>query len=215
MTLQNVDGGKITLTVNRQRGVDIGLRSVDLTLNIKDLSERVIAPAMRQLANTVDRDLLELYAQIPQWVGQLGRKIHSVSDLAAGKEGSPIIFDAIERGDLTQVQRLVAAGADIDKQGFGDQTPALRSASTRQWDICLYLLKQGADPTVADDVGLTIPYIAFKANNLPTSYQGQYLAKFKEYLIKRNLDALNIPPKRVRELQASGACPPRGVTAVR
>lgn len=135
---------------------------------------------------------------------------------ALNKEGSPIIFDAIEkRGDLTQVKRLLAAGADIEKQGFGNQTPALRAASARQWDICLYLLEQGADPTVADDAGLTIPYIAFNATTLPTSYQGQYLAKVKEYLSRRNLDVLNIPPKRVRELQAAGAWPPKGVTSAR
>lgn len=133
---------------------------------------------------------------------------------AINKAGDPIIFEAIDRVDLARVQRLVEAGADIEKQGFGDQTPALRAASARQWDICLYLLNQGADPTVADDVGLTIPYIAFNIKTVwPMSNQEQHWAAIKEYLIKRNLDVLNIPPKRVRELQAAGAWPPRAMSA--
>ncbi|MEA3643448.1 MAG: hypothetical protein VBE63_26460 [Lamprobacter sp.] len=132
---------------------------------------------------------------------------------ALNKAGDPIIFDAIDRTELTQVQRLVESGADIEKQGFGNQTPALRAASARQWDICLYLLNQGANATVVDHSGITIPYLAFNSNILPTSYQGRYLAEVKEFLVQRNLDALNIPPKRVRELKSSGAWPPKAVSA--
>jgi ankyrin repeat protein len=110
---------------------------------------------------------------------------------AVTKAGDPIIFDEIDRTDLAQVKRLVEAGADIERQGFGNQTPALRAASARQWDICLYLLNLGANATVAD--------------------QGQYLAKVKDFLIQRNLDALNIPPKRVRELQSAGDWPPKAL----
>lgn len=126
---------------------------------------------------------------------------------ALNKAGDPIIFDAIENADMEKVKLLIEAGADIEKQGFGNQTPALRAASANQWDICLYLLNQGADPTVADHSGITIPYLAFNSRTLPTSYQGQYLANAQDYLVKRNLDALNVPPKRVRELKAVNAWP--------
>ena len=129
---------------------------------------------------------------------------------ALNKAGAPVIFDAMEKADLAQVKRLVEAGADIEKQGFGDQTPALVAASARQWDICLYLLDKGADPTVADHSGLTIPYLAFNANTMPSSYQGRYLEDIKDFLVNRHLDALNIVPKRVRELKATGAWPPGG-----
>ena len=132
---------------------------------------------------------------------------------ALNKSGNPILFDAIEKSDLAQVQRLVETGADIEKQGFGNQTPALWAASGQEWDICLYLLNLGADPTVVDHSGITIPYLAFKSNILPASYQGQYLAKVKEFLIQRKLDALNILPKQVRELKASGVWPPKAMSA--
>lgn len=132
---------------------------------------------------------------------------------ALNKSGNPILFDAIEKSDLAQVKHLVEAGADIEKQGFGNQTPALWAASGEDWDICLYILNLGADATVADDVGITIPYLAFNSNILPASYQGQYLAKVKEFLIQRKLDVLNIPPKRVRELKASGGWPPKAMSA--
>lgn len=122
--------------------------------------------------------------------------------------GDPIIFEAIGSADISEVVRLIEAGADIEKQGFGYQTPALRAASARQWDICLYLLKQGANPTVADHSGITIPYLAFTSNIYLHSYQGPYWAEVKAFLKQRNLDVLNIPPKQVRELQAAGEWPP-------
>ena len=126
---------------------------------------------------------------------------------ALDKAGNPIIFDAIENTDMEKVKHLIEAGADIEKQGFGNQTPALVAASANQWDICLYLLNQGADPAVADHSGITIPYLAFNSKTSPASYQGQYLAIVKDYLIKRNLNALNLPPQRVRELKAVHAWP--------
>jgi ankyrin repeat protein len=134
---------------------------------------------------------------------------HISNPNAYNKANEPIMFDAIANMDLAEVKRLVEAGADIELQGFGEQTAALMAASARQWDICLYLLEQGADPTVADDVGLTIPRIAFNARIYPDSYQGPYFAKVKEFLIKRNLERLNMPGKQVLELKAAGNWPPK------
>src|SRR5688572_10524486 len=41
-TNQDVVEGSVTLTVDQQKGVDFGFTSKELTLNIKDLSDRVI-----------------------------------------------------------------------------------------------------------------------------------------------------------------------------
>ncbi len=87
----------------------------------------------------------------------------------------------------------------------------LLAASAAQWEICLYLLNRGADASISDFNGLTIPYLAFNARILPTSCQGRYLADVKEYLIKHNLDVLNIEPGRVRELKAAGTWPPKAM----
>jgi hypothetical protein len=83
---QDVVEGKVTLTVDKQKGIDFGFTSKELTLDIKELSERVIKPAMVQLANQVDLDVLNLYKQVPNWAGTAGQVINSFGDFAKGPE---------------------------------------------------------------------------------------------------------------------------------
>lgn len=85
-TNQDVVEGKVSLTVDKQKGVDFGFTSKELTLNIKDLSERVIKPAMVQLANQIDRDIMGLYKYVPNWVGTPGQTVNSFSDFAAAPQ---------------------------------------------------------------------------------------------------------------------------------
>lgn len=83
---QDVVEGKVALTVDKQKGVDFSFTSKELTLNIKDLSERVIKPAMIQLANQVERDVMAMYSSVPNWVGTPGQAINSFADFAAGPQ---------------------------------------------------------------------------------------------------------------------------------
>ena len=69
-SLQDMAEGKMSLTVNLQRGIDFGFTGVELTLKIETLAERVIKPAMIRLANQIDVDLMSLYSSVPNWVGQ-------------------------------------------------------------------------------------------------------------------------------------------------
>lgn len=66
---QDVIEGSTTVTVNSQIGVDFQFTTQQLTQNIGELSERVLKPAMIQLANKIDRDVLS---------GVLGGTYHSV-----------------------------------------------------------------------------------------------------------------------------------------
>ncbi len=86
MTAQDVVEGKTSITVDKFKGVDFKFTSQDLTLRIEDLSERVIKPAMVQLANQIDRDLMALYASVPNWVGTAGQTIDSYKDFAVGPQ---------------------------------------------------------------------------------------------------------------------------------
>lgn len=85
-TNQDIVEGKVALTVDKQKGVDFGFTSKELTLNIGELSERVIQPAMVQLANQIDLDVMGLYKYVPNWVGTAGQTINSYSDFAKGPE---------------------------------------------------------------------------------------------------------------------------------
>lgn len=79
---QDVVEGKFTISVDTQEGVDFAFTSSDLTLQIGELSERVIKPAMVQLANSVDRKLTALYKDVYNWVGTPGQTIDSFKDFA-------------------------------------------------------------------------------------------------------------------------------------
>lgn len=89
--IQDVVEGKYTLTVDTQIGVDFKFTSQDLTLQIGELSERVIKPAMIQLANSIDRDLLGLYTDIPNHVTIPSGGINSFADFALAGERMDLI----------------------------------------------------------------------------------------------------------------------------
>jgi hypothetical protein len=86
LDLQDTQEGSLTLSVDKRKHVAFDFPSVDLTLKIDMFSERYIKPAMIQLANQVDSDLLALYKQVPNWVGTPGSTIDSFADWAKGLE---------------------------------------------------------------------------------------------------------------------------------
>jgi hypothetical protein len=86
MDAQNVTEGKTTIVVDQRKGIDFKFTSQELTLNIKDLAERAIRPAMIKLANQVDVSMHSLYAKVPNWVGTPGNLINSFSDFALGPQ---------------------------------------------------------------------------------------------------------------------------------
>lgn len=83
---QDVVEGKTSLVVNKQKGIDFAFTSKELTLNIGQLSERVLKPAMIQLANQIDADGHALYSSVPNWVGTPGQTINSFADFAKAPE---------------------------------------------------------------------------------------------------------------------------------
>jgi hypothetical protein len=102
--VQNVDEGNTNIVVDKQRGVDFQFSSVDLTLDIERFSDRYIKPAMIQIANTIDLDVLtELYKRTYNWVGTPGQTVNSFADFTLGpnrldngavpKEDRRVVFD--------------------------------------------------------------------------------------------------------------------------
>jgi len=86
MSTQDVTEGKFTMSVDKRKGIDFEFTSQELTLNIKELSNRVIKPAMIQLANQIDADLHAEYKNVSKWVGTPGQTINSFADLSAGMQ---------------------------------------------------------------------------------------------------------------------------------
>ena len=83
-SMQDVTEGQTSITVDKQRGIDFRFTSTELTLNIGELSERVIKPAMVQLANEMDATVLGLVNQVPNLVGTRGADVNTFAKFMAG-----------------------------------------------------------------------------------------------------------------------------------
>ena len=84
---QDVIEGKTTLTIDTQIGTDFNFTSADLALNVNDLTERVIKPAMSNIVNYVAADVsTALYRGAYNWVGTPGQLVNSFADFAKGPE---------------------------------------------------------------------------------------------------------------------------------
>jgi len=69
-------------------------------------------------------------------------------DFSAGYGNRTILYQAILNRRFQNVQLLVEAGANINHQDIGGNTPLLQAVSGNKYDIALFLLKKGADPTI-------------------------------------------------------------------
>jgi hypothetical protein len=114
-SIQDVVEGKFTLTVDKQKGVDFKFTSQDLSLQIKDLSERVIKPAMIQLANQIDRDCMALYKDVWNWVGTPGQTVNAFTDFALAPE-------RLDLGAVPQDDRSAVMSPSAQWGMLGSQT---------------------------------------------------------------------------------------------
>jgi hypothetical protein len=129
---QDVVEGSTTVTVDKQKGIDFEFTSQDLTLKIEDLSERVIKPAMIQLANQVDVDIMAEYANIPSWVGTAGQTINSFADFAKGPERADELANPMAGrcGVLSPADHWGLVGSQTALYNDTISKPAYRKGST-------------------------------------------------------------------------------------
>jgi ankyrin repeat protein len=70
------------------------------------------------------------------------------------------LVDAVRRGDVQEVARLLAAGADPNVKDLDGHTPLHIAAEQCRADIAELLLRHGADPNARDNQGKTSLHIA-------------------------------------------------------
>lgn len=79
--------GSVTLTVDQFIGTDFQFSSSDLTLNIGELSERVIKPRMSNVINYMSQDVLTQLARgTYNWVGTPGSAFTNFASFARGPQ---------------------------------------------------------------------------------------------------------------------------------
>jgi len=156
---QDVQEGKTTLVVDKRKGVDFKFTSQQLTLDIKELSDRVIKPAMVQLANQIDTDLHGLYKYVPNWVGTPGNLINSFADFAKGP-------NRLDNMAVPMDQRTAVLCPDDHWALVGSQTalyvdtiakPGYRDGETgRVANVDLFMTQNVASHTCGSDMSGTV-----------------------------------------------------------
>ena len=97
-------------------------------------------------------------------------------DLVGTHGGMTALLHAAREGHGATVQALLEAEADVNLVNAGDRTsPLLIAVLNGHFDMAMYLLDQGADPTLATAAGLTPLYATLKVQWAPKSrYPQQY-----------------------------------------
>jgi hypothetical protein len=141
-SIQDVVEGVETFTVDQQKGVDFNFTSVELTLQIEELSERVLKPAMIRLANQIDVDVLSLYKGIWNWVGTPGQNIDAFSDFAKGPERLDLqaVPQGMRMGVISPSDKWALAGSQTALALPAIGTPAYRKGALGMVaDVDLYM----------------------------------------------------------------------------
>jgi hypothetical protein len=88
LSKQDVVEGSTSITIDQQKHIGVEFTAKELTLDINEsgIRERVLKPAMIQLANKVDMDIMGLYSSVPNWSGTPGQVIDSFQDFGKGPE---------------------------------------------------------------------------------------------------------------------------------
>lgn len=72
LVTQDTNEQVVTLTINKQKHVGVSFSSVERTLSLDDYADRVLEPAMAQLAATIEADALSMWLDIPYAVNNIG-----------------------------------------------------------------------------------------------------------------------------------------------
>jgi hypothetical protein len=83
LQVQDVAEPSTSITISNQKHVDFQFTSQDLTLTVEEFSERYLKPAMAELANQIDYDVLTNYNQVFNEVGTPGTVPNSFAALAS------------------------------------------------------------------------------------------------------------------------------------
>lgn len=84
---QDVVEGSLPFTINKQIGTEFKFSTFELTMNMNQISERVIKPAMIRLANQIDQDCMTAAKNaFWNWVGTPGTSISNYVGFVRGPQ---------------------------------------------------------------------------------------------------------------------------------
>ncbi|MFO0754572.1 MAG: ankyrin repeat domain-containing protein [Thermodesulfovibrionales bacterium] len=94
------------------------------------------------------------------------------------ENASSLLFDSAGRGDLEEVKKLLAEGADVNCRDTIGWTPLIKAAWMGHLHVVRYLLEQGAEIDRQNDFGYTALMSAISSGHHPVVH----------YLLERGAD---------------------------
>lgn len=120
-SLKDVKEASVEIKLDNQYGVPVALSSKELTLNIDDFTRLVTTPAITAIAENINGAVLDLYKDIPYFVGTSGAAPSTLADIAgvakilnvnlAPNEERAIVMDFAAEAKLRELSSLVAVDA--------------------------------------------------------------------------------------------------------
>lgn len=157
-TVQDINRGKVAVTINKWRTVPIKLTGLDLTFNARQFdawAERELKPIVSPLVNDVELDLFNLYQEVYSFVGTPGTGPNSYSVMASAREKLSILNAPVE----DRVCFLNPSGSRV-------LTTGLSSGFNPQTDIGR-MVKEGTAFNIAG-------FEVYEANNVGIHTVGDY-----------------------------------------
>ena len=117
-------------------------------LHFPRIGKTLLAAALVAMAGTAAAD----QSLLGKLGGIFGAPAEAKTTAANSEELNEALVDAAGNGDLNEVKRLLAAGAEINQRTADSYGwPLLRALTEEHMEVARYLLENGADPNAVDD----------------------------------------------------------------
>lgn len=157
---QNITEGSAVVKMDRFRDVTVEVGAKELTLDIKDFSTQVVAPALSAIAQAIDQDLLAVGIQMAAKSATVSAK-PSITDIAG-------VGKALDMSNAPLQNRRLVLPAEIKykyntldnfaKQCYAGTSQALRDAEIGKVYTCETYSTENCPHSAADKPGTVTEY---------------------------------------------------------
>lgn len=127
---QDVEEKNTSITIDQRKHVSWKFSTQDLTLSVEEYSERYIKPAMITLANTVDRSLMGLYANVwnstgtpgttPSTFADVASSAQRLDEMAVGMDNRSMVLNPAAHYAIAGNQLTLDAVGEMGKSAYED-----------------------------------------------------------------------------------------------
>ncbi len=86
MSVQDTETGSVPISIDKTAGVDIQFTDRERTFSVPRFREEILVPAMRTVANIVDRDIWRASLSSYNWVGTAGTAVNGWDDIGRPRQ---------------------------------------------------------------------------------------------------------------------------------